>query len=858
VETIGRYRVIRPLGQGGMGAVYLCEDPTLERQVAIKLLHRDPSNVGLRDEARALAALNHKGIVTIHEVGDHEGQDFLVMEYLPGKTLREVLDAKKTPRMTLLEICARVAEAVAAAHRAGILHRDIKPENILVTDDEVKVLDFGIARRLSTREAPARPSMIPERLSTAVEPGRADTVVTAATNTLYGTPAYMAPEVFHGEPSSAASDVYSLGIVVYECIAGRRPHDARTLVELIAQVVDGEPAKLADVHAELIADMLSANPARRPDLLEVSSQLAIGRTLLPAASPPPIRPVPAHRARWPLGVLALALVGAIGAVAVWRWPSPSTPEPPPANAVQTLAISTLAVPENLYGGETVIAERVTAQLTEMLERVDPARLVVFVDSPRRMADRTARLEIVRKSGVLTAQVTLVDHRTTEPTKFEVTADDPPIPAIRLTWLLEATARKLVGQLAPGARFERTGNPGEAQRFYSQAGAHLDGADFSKARGALERALLADDQMFEAWYALTFVLAWQNDDSAVATASHARKLTTAGSVEAEVMTGVIQYVQGDYAKARATLAPLDERSKDKPFRREILYFLGESWWHDGHYTEGFKFFERALALERTFRPLLIHMSEYAIVHRDYARASLYLGISNIDTIDFAAGRYESILGSGNSSWRMAVLEMLERPVPPELLTYSSVDLPTHHLARALRAGDGATARKLFASTITENLDKPKLEPHERQALQSLAEVVLVGRMEPETRRVIELLGRHSATGVSRHPYHRLSLLAAGLLRDRSLLITTGLTHRNQLLATAITAELDGDRAKAVATLRELLREPTIHMDLPEKAALLRNLRALGKTRDVAALCQDIRRPVAYRMTIIPFLRDCPRR
>src|SRR5688572_7549787 len=127
VERIGRYEVVRELGHGGMGSVYLGRDPELRRSVALKLLHRANSGHQLKQEARALAALNHPGIVTIFEIGEHDGAQFIAMEFLDGVSLRTLLAGTKPSRDQLVAICAKVATAVEAAHTAGILHRDIKP-----------------------------------------------------------------------------------------------------------------------------------------------------------------------------------------------------------------------------------------------------------------------------------------------------------------------------------------------------------------------------------------------------------------------------------------------------------------------------------------------------------------------------------------------------------------------------------------------------------------------------------------------------------------------------------------------------------------------------------------------------------
>ncbi|HSN25235.1 MAG TPA: serine/threonine-protein kinase, partial [Kofleriaceae bacterium] len=310
METIGRYRVKRQLGRGGMGDVYLAHDPSLERDVAIKLLHKE-SLRGLRDEARVLAALRHPAIVTIYEIGEHDGQDFIAMEYLPGRTLRDVMNAG-APRAELLAIVARVAAALEAAHAAGILHRDINPENVIVLDGgEVKVVDFGVSRRLdATKRRAATASEVAQLLLAEIDL-TPDTVVEAGTVTVFGTPAYMAPEVLFGQPSTREADVYSLGVVLHEILVKKRPHDATTLVEMIAQILDEAPPRVPDPIGDLVEAMLARDPAKRPTLAQVIARLE-----------PPKR-----ARRWPLWAgAAIALAGA--ATAVWALTRPPKTPPP--------------------------------------------------------------------------------------------------------------------------------------------------------------------------------------------------------------------------------------------------------------------------------------------------------------------------------------------------------------------------------------------------------------------------------------------------------------------------------------------------------------------------------------------------
>jgi len=204
-SQISHYRLLRPLGRGGMGVVYLAQDVELGREVALKFLrHREASphdEARFRREAQSAAALDHPSIGTIYEVGEHEGRRFLAMAYYDGTTLAQLLDGRPDRRLAAGEaaaIAGQLASALAAAHAAGIVHRDLKPENVMVLPDgRVKLLDFGLARWVDSGGV--------------TEEGMA-----------VGTAAYMAPEQIRGLSIGTAADVWAWGVVVYEMLAGRR------------------------------------------------------------------------------------------------------------------------------------------------------------------------------------------------------------------------------------------------------------------------------------------------------------------------------------------------------------------------------------------------------------------------------------------------------------------------------------------------------------------------------------------------------------------------------------------------------------------------------------------------------------
>jgi Tol biopolymer transport system component len=259
---LGSYEIVAPLGAGGMGEVYRARDTKLGRHVALKLLAEeaaaDPERLERFDrEARTLAGLDHPSIVTIHAVEEAAGHQFIAMTLVEGRTLADVMPASGFPLERLLTIAVQVADAVAAAHQHGIVHRDLKPANIMVgAHDRVTVLDFGLAK---LREAApvADVTMPPTREVTGE--GR-----------ILGTVAYMSPEQAEGKQVDARSDVFSLGIVLYEMATGERPFHGDTSMSVLSAILKDSPKSLSDVKPQLPRDLariirrcLAKEPDRR-------------------------------------------------------------------------------------------------------------------------------------------------------------------------------------------------------------------------------------------------------------------------------------------------------------------------------------------------------------------------------------------------------------------------------------------------------------------------------------------------------------------------------------------------------------------------------------------------------------------
>ena len=238
-ERVGRYLIDSLLGAGGMGEVYGAHDPRLGRHVAIKVVPRafsaDPDRLRrFEQEARAAAALNHPNVVAVHDLGTHEGQPYIVSEFLEGQTLRRAAGAGALPAPKIVEYAVQLCRGLAAAHDAGIVHRDLKPENVFITQDgRVKILDFGLAK---LTEGP--------RLDGAATGGAA--IVMTTPNAVVGTVGYMSPEQITGRPVDHRSDLFSVGAVLYELCSGRRAFPGHDAIETLGAILKQEPEGLPD------------------------------------------------------------------------------------------------------------------------------------------------------------------------------------------------------------------------------------------------------------------------------------------------------------------------------------------------------------------------------------------------------------------------------------------------------------------------------------------------------------------------------------------------------------------------------------------------------------------------------------
>ena len=314
-RTIGPYKIAEHLGSGGMGEVYVAQDIRLGRKVAIKLL---PSHYArseervrrLNQEARAAGALNHPNILTVYDVGTHEGSPYVVSELLEGQTLRLRLDGTPLPPRKAMDYASQIARGLSAAHDKGIVHRDLKPENLFLTQDgRVKILDFGLAK---LKEPNLRSSVDTEAATTPLvtEPGM-----------ILGTVGYMSPEQVRGKETDHRSDIFSFGAVLYEMLTGKRAFHKESAAETMNAIVNEEPPELAETNRNLspglervVRHCLEKNPDER---FRSAHDLAFALDALMGSSgqtstvDPMTGPSRSRERLWKTAAIALLIVGTV-------------------------------------------------------------------------------------------------------------------------------------------------------------------------------------------------------------------------------------------------------------------------------------------------------------------------------------------------------------------------------------------------------------------------------------------------------------------------------------------------------------------------------------------------------------------
>jgi eukaryotic-like serine/threonine-protein kinase len=414
-QTISHYRILEKLGGGGMGVVYLAEDSRLGRRVALKFLPDELSNdpqalERFQREARAASALNHPNICTLYDVGEHEGRRYIVMEYLEGKTLRTQLGGKPLPNEQVLELGIEIADALDAAHSAGIVHRDIKPANIFVTPrGHAKLLDFGLAKlTVAPVSSPAAGRTGDEDIA-ATGAATADQGMLTTPGIAMGTVAYMSPEQARGEELDSRTDLFSFGAVLYEMSTGRQPFAGSTTATVFTQILRDSPepprklnpqmpAKLEEITLKALEKDRKLRYQTASDLRADLSRLRRDTSGTSASAPPLETKTGGARRTWQIGI-GLAAVLVVLAAYAFRTALRKQPAAiPGTGAIHSLAVLPL---ENLSGDpqQEYFADGMTEELITELSKISALRVISRTSAMAYKGSKKSLPEVARELNV---------------------------------------------------------------------------------------------------------------------------------------------------------------------------------------------------------------------------------------------------------------------------------------------------------------------------------------------------------------------------------------------------------------------------------------------------------------------------
>ncbi len=659
-RTIGHYKISESIGTGGMGEVYLATDITAGRKAALKLLPlRFTGNAErlkrFQQEAHAVVGLNHPNILTVYEIGEDHSIHYIASELIEGETLRQHLTRGQMELIEAVDIAIQMASALAVAHQAGIVHRDIKPENIMLRPDGyAKVLDFGIAK-LAEQEVPVT-----------VPKDEALLLVETNLGSVLGTVRYMSPEQASGAPVDKRTDIWSLGVVLYEMVTGHAPFTGDTPREVMTSILEKEPPAVTTYNKHTPADLRQIiGKALRKDRKEryqsVSEMLQALKGLRHKLE---LKAVPSWL-RWmrsPMALLVVLLVSALALALPLYWHRNPTTTSPPEKSIAVLPFENRSEDKaNAYFAGS-IQDEILTRLSKIadLKVISRTSTQHYKSAPENLPEIAKQLGVayilegsVQKSGeALRVNVQLIkaanDSHLWAETYDRKVSDIFSVESEVAKAIADQLRAKLTGQEEQAISAKPTDNV-EAYDAYlrglafdARSGHTIYSPDLlAKAAGFYERAVELDSKFALAWARLSRVNAHLYFEGSLETTSAQRDAAKRALEEAQKLApnspetvlalGYYQYwVLRDYVAAKTTFERVSEMLSGSS---EAPAALARVMRREGNWNQSIAYFERAVALDPRNVALLVDVAEtYGLVRQFSAALKLYDRVLDISPND----------------------------------------------------------------------------------------------------------------------------------------------------------------------------------------------------------------------------------
>ncbi|HEX6096083.1 MAG TPA: protein kinase [Thermoanaerobaculia bacterium] len=614
-ETLGHYEILRPIGAGGMGEVFVARDPKLGRKVAIKLLparlatDRD-TLARFTQEARSASALNHPNIVTIHEVGATAEAPYIVMEFIDGRDLRTLIGEGAMPVRQVLDIATQIADGLAAAHERGIVHRDLKPENIMVTrDGYVKILDFGLAKVIG-------PTPEGEHTIQLEMPG-------TMPGTILGTVGYMSPEQATGKRLDFRSDLFAFGAILHELSTGSPAFNGETAIDTLSAILHHEPPSVMKVNPRVpvqLADIIRRLLAKAPDdryasTRDLARELKLLRDRVAAEESGFHKPLSqsertlTFRASCTAAVVLAALIGMAVYFTRQAPAPPETATTPPPVSKKYLAVLGFKDLSGDPNGQLVVdgfAETLRARLAhfQTLQVIRPLMPVVDTGDPRKMAKELgANLvltgSMMRAGDRIRVTYSVLDSETGREWQDLIEGD-----VANLFGVQDDVADSVARNLQLGEATVRVAlDPAVSQRKYLEALGHLQRYDKAESLNAAIEILeqLGDSPSVQAALARAYVRKYEDarDPEFAAAAGKAAELALQAdpqSLDVNVTLGELRRLTGRYQESiDAYVRVLSQQ----PNNADAVLGLAESYKAAGDMRSAETQYKRAIALQPNY-------------------------------------------------------------------------------------------------------------------------------------------------------------------------------------------------------------------------------------------------------------------